>query len=345
MTDNFTVWDVKFTQFNSLKSREEKLKFFVNFAVLSPSSHNSQPWKFTVRDNSIEVSFDKSRSLPVGDPENRLAYVSIGCCIQNLICVAEYYGYKTQLVITNNRLSSRDPVAVVKITPGTNKVSRKKDRTHLATFISKRATNRGKYRAGALPKAIGSMLKKAVGVGLGIYFISDKDKKAKVVDLAISAGIDAMENKAFREELARHVKPNITSSKTGMPAYGMGIPTPISFLAPTMIRLFNMNKAQSEKDSKTIMTTPLFVLITSEKNKTSDWVKVGLAYQEIGLRLTRENFVSHPMAGPIQLSSYRDEIKKIFSAKGYPQFFFRVGRPVNPVKHSPRIPAEEVTVN
>jgi len=31
MTDNFTVWDVKFTQFNSLKSREEKLKFFVNF--------------------------------------------------------------------------------------------------------------------------------------------------------------------------------------------------------------------------------------------------------------------------------------------------------------------------
>src|SRR3990172_4235523 len=111
MAGNFKAWDLKLSQFNRLKSEEEKLKFIISFAVLAPSSHNSQPWKFKVRKMTIEVYFEQERSLPVGDPEDRLSFISIGCALKNLITAADYYGYKTQLKITTAGKSTFKPVA------------------------------------------------------------------------------------------------------------------------------------------------------------------------------------------------------------------------------------------
>ena len=62
-------------------TREEQLRFLVNYAVLAPSNHNTQPWKFCIHDDSLDVLVDKSSALNFIDPLFRQLAISCGAAI------------------------------------------------------------------------------------------------------------------------------------------------------------------------------------------------------------------------------------------------------------------------
>ena len=97
MEENYQAWDIKIDDFFTRASNADRLKFLIRFAVLAPSSHNSQPWEFEIYDNKILISLEPSRLLPVGDANNRQAIISLGCAAQNILIAADYYGYKPKL--------------------------------------------------------------------------------------------------------------------------------------------------------------------------------------------------------------------------------------------------------
>ncbi len=43
----------------------DRLRFLLRYAVLAPSSHNTQPWKFRVSGDRIDVFVDLERWLKV----------------------------------------------------------------------------------------------------------------------------------------------------------------------------------------------------------------------------------------------------------------------------------------
>src|SRR5688572_2347769 len=90
---NFSAWDLDPSLFDSLKP-EERLAFLVRFAVLAPSGHNSQPWKFLVAPGKVSVAPDMDRALPESDRDHRQLYLSVGCALENLCAAAEWYGYR-----------------------------------------------------------------------------------------------------------------------------------------------------------------------------------------------------------------------------------------------------------
>jgi nitroreductase len=40
------AWNIAENQFPKEGTRNEQLKFLLNYAILAPSSHNTQPWLF-----------------------------------------------------------------------------------------------------------------------------------------------------------------------------------------------------------------------------------------------------------------------------------------------------------
>ena len=56
----------------------------VRTATFAPSIHNTQPWRFRVRDNGIDVYADWRRRLDVIDPNGRQLIISVGAAIMNL---------------------------------------------------------------------------------------------------------------------------------------------------------------------------------------------------------------------------------------------------------------------
>src|SRR3989344_126196 len=97
MSDNYKAWDIEVDDFKKIISDEDKIKFIIGFGVLAPSSHNSQPWSFLIEKNVIHIFKETSRRLSVGDTNDRLLYISIGCAIENILIAADYFGYNTDV--------------------------------------------------------------------------------------------------------------------------------------------------------------------------------------------------------------------------------------------------------
>lgn len=62
------AWDVADVEFDADGTFEEKALTLLRFAVLAPSGHNAQPWRFSIRQGSVDFFADRSRRLEVVDP-------------------------------------------------------------------------------------------------------------------------------------------------------------------------------------------------------------------------------------------------------------------------------------
>jgi nitroreductase len=55
MTDPRQLWLVDDANYPAGESKADVLRFALRYAVLAPSSHNSQPWLFYVDGNAVEI--------------------------------------------------------------------------------------------------------------------------------------------------------------------------------------------------------------------------------------------------------------------------------------------------
>ena len=76
-------WSVTKLEFPLARPAADQLRFLLNYAVLAPSGHNTQPWLFKVSDDYVEIYADKTRALPVVDPGNRELIMSCGAALFN----------------------------------------------------------------------------------------------------------------------------------------------------------------------------------------------------------------------------------------------------------------------
>ena len=85
-------WDIKKEDFPQTSVLADQIKFVLGYAILAPSTHNSQPWRFKIQDNFCRIYYNPELKLPEADPSGRDLYISMGCMIENLIIAANYFG-------------------------------------------------------------------------------------------------------------------------------------------------------------------------------------------------------------------------------------------------------------
>src|SRR5512134_2886594 len=87
------AWSIEPSDFPHTGTPREVMTFLVRYAVLAPSGHNTQPWRFAVGEEGIAVFADYTRRLPVTDPDNRELQMSIGAAVMNLRVAAQHFGF------------------------------------------------------------------------------------------------------------------------------------------------------------------------------------------------------------------------------------------------------------
>lgn len=113
----------------------------VRAAILAANPHNSQPWRFRVTENTIDVFADPGRNIGAIDPFLREMTMGIGCALENLLIAATTEGYSADIRLQPD---PGNPVhaAHILLSPGTRITS------PLYDAIPKRHTNRGPYDTG-----------------------------------------------------------------------------------------------------------------------------------------------------------------------------------------------------
>lgn len=131
-------------------------------AILAANPHNSQPWRFHVTDNSIELFSDSSRRTGSLDPLGREQHIGLGCALENIVLSAIARGYQATVTMFPDWVNK--PVALVDLASGTSDVA-----SPLHDAIANRHTNRGPFTDAAIaPRNLDELAIAAAGAAGGL---------------------------------------------------------------------------------------------------------------------------------------------------------------------------------
>lgn len=86
--------NVRTEDFSGSDPIQTQMRYLLNYAVLAPSTLNSQPWLFRVSGSSIFLYVDRTRALAAVDPIGRGLIMSCGAAQYNLTRALMAFGYE-----------------------------------------------------------------------------------------------------------------------------------------------------------------------------------------------------------------------------------------------------------
>jgi nitroreductase len=152
----------------------EGLRALLGAAILAPSPHNAQPWRFGVAPGRVDLFADRSRSTGAVDPFARELHVGLGAALENLVLAAEANGLSPSVSLTPRGAGSAH-VARVELSRAPRRVS------DLYAQIPRRHTNRYAYVADRpVPRAMlyrMSALAEAADDARLVWFTTARDRE------------------------------------------------------------------------------------------------------------------------------------------------------------------------
>lgn len=337
---NYKAWEIKEKDFPKRGSFAEQAKFLLGYAILAPSSHNTQPWKFVIRGktNTIHILPDLERALIYSDRTQRELYLSLGCVLANLLIAAQHFGFQTHVdFLPEEELEN----VAVKI--GFKKQKKENILASLFPYITRRTSNRNRYIRKTIKKEIfAQLLSYNDENGVAVSFVTENKKVKEVANILKEAVLFAFNDKIFKEELSHWVRSNYTTKFDGIPLFGFGIPGLLSLLAPFMIKLIPATLQASMDEEFVILSSSLLVIVIDEDSKES-WLKAGKVYEYLTLACLKENIGMAPMAAIIEHGESNKKLQKLLGTQMKPVFFARMGYAKKVPPHSPRRSVEDVT--
>ncbi len=341
------AWNVSEKDYSPSDNVMDNLKFFLRFAILAPSSHNSQPWIFKIPQKDIvELYVDRTRSLPIEDPDDRLMTISCGAALCNLQLTLEYFGYGHEIKLLPNG-ENDDLIAQIYITKKLETDSLIDDNLKkLFASITKRRTNRSVFENKPIPDSILSQINEIIinnTEDVWIHIAKDELEKNNFADLIEEGDRIRWSDKKFRRELAPWSGSNRNTSMDGLPGYAVGLNNALSFIAPFIIRTFNLGKIEGAKNRRLAIGSPLLFVIGTNADNPKNWLNAGICLEYVLLTTISENVWCSFLNQPIEIPDLRKRLANLIPQnKKYPQIMLRMGYSKEDVKPTPRRPLGQV---
>ncbi len=325
------AWGVKESDFPDNASSEEKLTFLLRYAILAPSSYNTQPWNFNISGNRIDIFADRSGWLRVADANQRELYLSLGCCLENLLVAADHFGYNCSVTYFPG---PKDLVASVILQPGSSPMLDPR----LFSAIPSRLTNRNPYEARAVADTdLETLQSFGSDKDVRTSLVTDSATKKKFLDLIVRADQIQYSDADFKSELGRWL------------SQGLMGPTGIQAKIDQMEVVFLDNGPdQIRKDTELINSTPYLGFISTRNNDSRSQVLAGQTFERFWLAATTLGISLQPMSQALEVQETKRELGRLLPVEAggaeLVQQTFRLGNARPLPEHTPRKPLEEVLI-
>ncbi|MFC8849797.1 MULTISPECIES: Acg family FMN-binding oxidoreductase [unclassified Micromonospora] len=309
----------------------EQLRAATADAVRAPSLHNSQPWRFRLRDGGIELLLDRERRLPATDPSGWGARIACGAALFNLRLSLAVAGTPATVRL---RPYPAEPDVLARLTPDMPRRPTPAEQV-LYGAIPRRFSNRApfwpdpvpadaRWRLGEAARAEQGWLELVIGVSAVNAF----------AEVARSANRVLERDPAYRAELAEWVRN--APAPDGVPAAAGGPLGEPQDLLPS--RGFGGHSRAPGRDFE---PEPLVAVLGTAGNTTTDQVVAGQALQRVLLTATDAGLGVSMMSQPIEVPGAREALRLSLGRFGTPQMVMRVGygQPGSP---TPRRSVDEV---
>lgn len=317
-------------------SMEERATFLLEYAVLAPSSHNSQPWAFEIEEDRIRVFADTSRQLEIADPERRELYLSVGCALENLTIAAVQFGLDPHVEVKNTEGPTSSPesglqhVATVELHEPAGSPPAE---SALFEAIGKRHTNHTPYDDRSVPDSLLEWLKnEARAAALGIEIVTDSSSRQTIGSLQKRADEQLFDDPAYREELAYWI---------GSRALGASWIT--ARISKYVVRYLDLGEREGRNNSKLVMSAPVVAVLTAESRDVETCLKAGQVFERLALKATSEGLAVHPMSQILEVGAFRDELASVLALEdNRPLHLIRIGYAEADDTRTPRRPVSDI---
>jgi nitroreductase len=339
-TPPLAPWDIAAEDFTHSGSNHDKWRFLLRYAVLAPSSHNTQPWLFHIQGNAVELYADRTRACRVADPDDRELIISCGCALFHLRSAMAHFGYLGKVDVLPD---SNDPDLLARVAMCVEEEKSRED-SILFYAITKRRTNRQPFRSDPVSSTVLNHLRQAAADEFAYFHVIADDKSRYLLaDLTAEGDRRQWSNKRFRLELAAWVHPNRSTARDGIPGYAQGVDDLMSYAGPLVVRTFNMGEGQAAKDRELATGSPTLAVLGTDDDTPRDWVHAGQALARVLLQARVEDVWASFLNQTIEVPDLRKRLRSELGIKGFPQACLRLGYGED-IKPTPRRAVQEVLI-
>jgi nitroreductase len=301
-------------------------------AVLAPSSHNTQPWRFDVSENRIRLFADPTRALPVNDPYDRELAISCGCALFNLRSAAAAAGLHAS-VAPLPEPQDEELLAVVDLEALDQAVDA--DLAALAAAIPERRTYRKRFADRPVPQdALEALRDAAAREGAWLEVLDDSGREA-AVKLVGEGDKQQWANPSWRRELAAWMHPSRRGDGLTFP--GLLVP-----LAQAVVRSFDIGDGVAARDSQLAEGSPVLAVLGTELDAPRHWLDAGQALERLLLTACDRGLQASYLNQPIQVAALRPRLRELLASPGLPQLLLRLGFATEEIEATPRRELVEV---
>lgn len=298
----------------------ELLRQVAERASLAPSVHNSQPWRFRLGPDSIELRADRHRRLPVLDPAARQLIISCGCALFNArVALAA----DRREVVVERFPDPADPDLVARLTitghpaPWTPLV-------RLEPSIPRRRSNRREFFEREVPEDVQWELANAVELeGADIMIIDSEDARHATARLVREADAAENDNPAYLAEL-RAWTTNIGGRPDGITTRSYPMSTTDRGDLP--LRDFGVKVGGQMAPVSDSNADQCLMILGTDEDTPAAWLRAGEALERLWLEATRLDYVASLVTQVIEVARTRKQLRQELSLDFHPQLVIRIGQ-------------------
>lgn len=302
----------------------------VRAAVRAPSMYNSQPWRFRLHDDGMEIYADPAVRLPVADESGWAARVALGAAAANAQLALAVAGLVTQTSVRVADVPERVMIRAV----GQRQASPAEKRLYQA--IPRRRSHRTPFWTTAVPAdARARMAEVALRARCWLEFAPDREAVVRIAEIVAEADRALRADPSYEVEMRRWTG-RADSDVIGISQSAAGtVPEGQDLLR---LRDYGGTARAAGRDFE---HEPLLAVLGALGGGRPDDITAGMGLQLVLLSATADGLSTSMLSQPIEASAARAELGRALAHHGWPHMLIRVGYgPPGPP--SLRRPIEEV---
>jgi nitroreductase len=312
----------------------------VEHALRAPSVHNTQPWRWRIRTEAVELHADWNRHLPVTDPDRRDLIMSCGAALHHLQVACAAQG----LAVEVDRLPDLENpghLATVAIRPGPGDPAD----TALFPAIHRRRTDRRRMSHRPVPPGyLRTLAEQAHRVGALLILVTGAPMRQRFTAALTEAAHRQEFTPGYPAEL--QLWPRRSAAARDGVAAGSVAPPPVGLTGASPLRRFprgELNQPRQLPGHGPADDAAELLVIATAGDDPLDWLRAGEATSAVLLAATRMTLATTPLSQALEVERSRRELQhEVVHAPEHPQLIIRVGWPASGAGELPVTPRRDL---
>ncbi|MDH4064016.1 MAG: hypothetical protein OEW19_06425 [Acidobacteriota bacterium] len=323
-------WEIDPTAFPREGSEADRLRFLLRYALLAPSTRNTQPWQFRVSHTEVELHLDMARWQRVADADQREMYISVGCALENLLVAAAHYGYRTA---ADGIASNRHPTLVARVRFMPHDVPPPSVGDPRFEAMRRRRTEHGVYDGTPVAaEDLTALSEVSLEPGQRLDWITDDAGRHAVDELVMRADALLLSRPDYRHELGELI---------GTGAFGA--PWLIATVGRFAVSYLMPAASFAKADHKAITSSPVLGVISAHTGTREAQVRAGQLLERLYLEGTVRGLSLQPVSQLLQTDETREALTALLPDPAWvPLQPLRLGHAKPHDSHTPRRALDEV---